>query len=209
MRRVLWLLVAVVLSGCMSPLVRHNGDRTGTADAADEASADAAPKVVRGGDPDNDTLRMLEDGYARVGFSYFDAANADTGDVLERARAVHADIAVVYSAKAGDSHTGVASYWVKLKPPVFGVHMQDLPTGRRTGSGTRTGAYVTAVVKDSPAARAGIVRGDIIRKIGEVEVNDMAALYDAVSKFAGQKVTVELWREHQVMQKEVQLNQSR
>jgi membrane-associated protease RseP (regulator of RpoE activity) len=200
LRSALLPLVAVVLAGCVHPSVRQEKDVVVAEDAASATPGDGSTRVVRGKDPDSETLRMLEDGYARVGFSFLDA-----DDVLKQARAVHADVVIIYPLGTGD-HSDVASFWVKLGPPVFGVHMQDLSAELRTKSGAASGAYVTAVVKDSPAARAGIVRGDIIEKINDVKVDSAASLYDAVTDFAGQRVAIKLWRDHEAMEKEVQLN---
>ncbi len=207
MKRATALLVLLMLSGCVNPFVKHYEGAGSVATAAEPPAGE--PKLVKGTDPDSEALRMLEDGYSRVGFSYFNAAGADVNDALEQARTVHADVVIVYTSKAGSLNNYLASYWVKMKTPVFGVHMQDLTTELKINSGTKTGAYVIAVVKDSPAARAGIVRGDIVRKIGDIEVDTAATLYDAVAKLAGQKVMVEIWRDHQAVQKEVQLEQRR
>lgn len=210
MKRALCLLLLFMLSGCVNPYAKHYKGSTGLPGPGGAASAvlpAGAPKLVNGTDPDSEALHMLEDGFSRVGFSYFNAASVDANDALEQARAVHAEVVIVYASKAGNRYNCLATYWVKLKSPAFGVHMQDLTTETRINSGTRTGAYVIAVVKGSPAALAGIVRGDIIRKIGDVEVTSAATLYDAVAKLAGQKVTVEVWRDHQAVEKEVQLGQ--
>ncbi len=210
MKRMLPVVVLLMLSGCVNPFVKHDSGATGGAGPGNASSAvlpAGEPKLVKGADPDSEGLRMLEDGYGRLGFSYFTAASVDANHALEQARAVHADIVILYASKAGDRYDCLASYWVKLKPPVFGVHMQDLTAEIRKSSGTKTGASVIAVVKDSPAARAGIARGDIVSKIGDVEVGSAASLYDAVEKLAGQKVMVEVWRDHEALQKEVQLGQ--
>ncbi len=165
------------------------------------------PRLVQGTDPKSDNERMLEDGYSPVGYSLFSAGEVDKKQAVEQAKAVHAEVVIVYAAKAGSRNQYLANYWIKLKPPVFGVHVQDLTTETRINAGSKTGAYVVAVVKDSPAARAGIVRGDVVRKIGDVEVNAAATLRDTVGKLAGQKVMVEIWHDHEAVQKEVQLGQ--
>ncbi len=192
MKRGVWVPVLFMLSGCVNPSVQRHQDDAGV------------PKLVKGVDPETDTLRMLEDGYSREGFSYLNVASADCSEALGPARAVHADIVIVYTSKADDRSDCVASHWVKLKPAILGVHMEDLTAELRGKSGP--GAYVTAVVRDSPAARAGIVRGDIIRKIGDVHVDSAAALYDAAERLAGRKVIVEIWRDNRTIEKEVQLD---
>ncbi len=195
MKLAVWLVVLVMLPACVNPSLQHHQDGAG------------GPTLVKGDDPEADALRMLEDGYRREGFSYLSATDAGCSGALEQARAVHGDIVIVYTNRAGDRSDCVASHWVKLKPPILGVHMEDLTAVIRRKSGT--GAYVTAVVRDSPAARAGIMRGDIIRKIGNVEVDSAAALYDAAERLAGRKVIVEIWRDDRAIGKEVQLDTRR
>ena len=210
--RTIWLLVLFMLSGCANPFVQFYKDGTGGVDLAKSSSVvlpGGEPKLVQGADVASDTQRMLEDGYSRVGYSLFNAATVDKDDALTQAKAVHAEIVIVYTNKAAARTECLANYWIKMKPPVFGVHVQDLTTELRINNGTKKGVYVLAVVKDSPASRAGIVRGDIVRKIGDIEVNEAATLRDTVGKLAGQKVTVEVWRAHQELQKEVQLEQSK
>ncbi len=200
MARVLWVLVLFMISSCVSSSGQNHQDRDGM---ASWAPSDAGPRLVKGDDPDSDALRMLEDGYRREGFSYVNAAGADCIEALEQAKAVHADIVIVYTSRAGSGYNCLASHWVKLRPPVFGVHMEDVKAeARRNG---RTGALVTAVVRDSPADRAGIVRGDMVIRIGSVAVNSAAALYDEAMRLAGRKVIVEVWRDDHAIEKEVQL----
>lgn len=57
------------------------------------------------------------------------------------------------------------------------------------------GAFVARVVKDSPAEKAGLKVGDIIKKVGETEIDNAQALTRAVSgKRPGQKVNFTLVR---------------
>jgi S1-C subfamily serine protease len=68
------------------------------------------------------------------------------------------------------------------------------------------GLKVLAVIKDSPAAKAGIVRGDILFKIGDVELNKPEELSPLVRKFQGQNVAIEYEREGNKNVANAQLN---
>jgi membrane-associated protease RseP (regulator of RpoE activity) len=211
MQRSIAVVVLLLLSGCANPYMAHYKDTTGGADLSKMAVAPLPgnePKLVQGTKPDEDNIRMLEDGYGRVGYSYFNAASADSKDALTQAKAVHAEVVIVYSGStAGGRANYLANYWIKMKSQVLGVHVSELTQQLQVMTGTKQGVYVIAVVKGSAAERSGIQKGDVIRKIGDVELNKAKELRDAVGKLAGQKVTVELWREYQVVQKEVQLDQ--
>ena len=98
-------------------------------------------------------------------------------------------------------HYFYASYWAKLPTPLLGVHVIKLKknTDETTGEGAAEvqalpGLKVIAVIKESPAAKAGIVRGDSVMKIGDMVLTDANDLFAAVKKYAGQTVALELER---------------
>ena len=82
-----------------------------------------------------------------------------------------------------------ASYWVKLAPPLIGVHIK----GPTAGQGMK-GLTVLAVVNRSPADKAMIVKDDVLLRIGEVELTKPEALTQAARRYAGQTVNVALHR---------------
>jgi serine protease Do len=57
------------------------------------------------------------------------------------------------------------------------------------------GAYVTRLDRSSPAAQNGIQRGDIITKIGEIQLDEKTTYYNALFTYApGQTVLIEIFR---------------
>lgn len=80
-----------------------------------------------------------------------------------------------------------ASYWVKLAPPIIGVHVKGPGVNEET-----PGLEVVAVIKDSPAAQANIAEGDVLTRIGEIELNKPEALGRAAQRYAGKTVEVAL-----------------
>jgi len=88
-----------------------------------------------------------------------------------------------------------ASYWAKLPMPLLGVHIIKLKmNANEDGAEAQAlpGLKVIAVIKDSPAAKAGIARGDTIMKIGDMTLVSADDLFAAVKRYAGQTVAVEL-----------------
>jgi len=97
------------------------------------------------------------------------------------------------AAASSDTHTPpdqtlyeyFASYWVKLAPPLIGVHVET-----NTQDDKRFGLRVIAVVKESPAAKAAIQEDDVLTHIGDVALDKPEALTQAAQRYAGQTVDV-------------------
>jgi len=99
----------------------------------------------------------------------------------------------------------LAAYWAKVSPPVFGARVDNVPPGMRQPTAGGRGVIVREVVKDSPAFRHGISEGDVVRKIGGVDVHDVTGFFRAVHMCAGQRVIVEIARGGAMIQKEIVL----
>ncbi|HZV62934.1 MAG TPA: PDZ domain-containing protein [Methylophilaceae bacterium] len=189
------------------------------------------PKVYRGEDQVEDYQRMLENGYDMLGYSEFLAGEDVQPALLEQhAREVHADVALVYTRHAGevpasveiqqlreqakkgetpdpaqaeskDTYNYYASYWAKLRPPLLGVHVMGPAKDSETD-----GLTVIAVIHDSPADKAGIQHGDVLKQMGDVALNSPTALTQAAQRYAGQKTNVDVERGQSVLHIPVQLN---
>lgn len=189
------------------------------------------PKVYRGEDQVDDYQRMLENGYDMLGYSEFLApANVPPSLLEQHARSIDADVALVYTRLAGevpvsvqvqqlreearkgktpnvtaadekDSYKYFASYWAKLLPPLLGVHV----TGPAEDSET-DGLRVIAVINDSPADKAGIQDGDILKQLGEVTLKSPSALSQAARDYAGQTVEAQVQRGQNISRIPIQLN---
>jgi membrane-associated protease RseP (regulator of RpoE activity) len=90
-----------------------------------------------------------------------------------------------------------ASYWAKLPTPLLGVHIIKLASrdSETEQIVENKGLKVLAVVKDSPAAKAGLTRGDVLLKIKDVELGKPEELSSVVRQFQGQNVAIEYERE--------------
>lgn len=91
-----------------------------------------------------------------------------------------------------------ASYWVKLPMPLLGVHIiklkQKVEEDAQEVIKEEPGLKIIAVIKASPAAKAGIVKGDTLLKMGDVALVQPDDLFAAVKRYAGQTIAVALQR---------------
>jgi hypothetical protein len=102
-----------------------------------------------------------------------------------------------------------ASYWAKLPMPLLGVHIIKLKKNTdQSDDGVQAlpGLKIIAVIKESPAAKASIVRGDTVLKIGDMALAEADDIFAAVKKYAGQTVAVELERKGEPTKVSVAIN---
>lgn len=103
-----------------------------------------------------------------------------------------------------------ASYWAKLPTPLLGVHLIKLKPMSDPDSDVKPvdekGLNIIAVIKESPAEKAGIVKGDVLLKLGDVDLNKPDDLFAAVKRYEGKTVPVELMRDQSNMKVTVALN---
>ncbi len=102
-----------------------------------------------------------------------------------------------------------ASYWAKLPTPTLGVHVIKLiPLENASGKKAPDvpGLRVIAVIKASPAAISGILKGDNLLKIGEKTLEKSDDLFSTVQQYAGKTVPVEVLRGNEIVKMQVALN---
>ncbi len=102
-----------------------------------------------------------------------------------------------------------ASYWVKLPAPLLGVHVIKLAMKESEDAEKATeyeGLKVIAVIKDSPAAKAGLMRGDMLLKLADNQLNKPEELSSVVRKHQGQEVAVEYERNGEKAMTKAQIN---
>jgi len=92
-------------------------------------------------------------------------------------------------------------YWAKIAPPILGVHVSGPALGEKTN-----GLTVIAVVKESPAAKAEIAEGDMILRIGDVDLTKPELLTQAAQRYQGQTVGLLVQRGGILDKKMVTLN---
>jgi PDZ domain len=102
-----------------------------------------------------------------------------------------------------------ASYWAKLPQPLLGVHIIKLAkkeSQEAEKAVEEDGLKILAVIKNSPAAKAGLVRGDVLMKIADVNLNKPEELSNIVRQKQGQNVVIEYEREGVKVATKAQIN---
>jgi len=92
----------------------------------------------------------------------------------------------------------------------LGVTVQDLTEdlAKHFGLAEKKGALIAAVLENSPAQKAGIKEGDIIKQFDNVTINNVRELLNAVGKAeVGGKVKVAVIREKKELNLEVEISE--
>jgi hypothetical protein len=100
----------------------------------------------------------------------------------------------------------LATYWVKIKLPRLGIHFEDLTDELRKKVESNKGVYIIAVIKGSPAFNADLLKGDIIRKLNNIEIIDKNHLINLIAENKEQRIELEIFRNEKTIIKQVQLN---
>jgi C-terminal processing protease CtpA/Prc len=101
-----------------------------------------------------------------------------------------------------------ATYWAKLPEPVLGLHVIKLITKNSDTKETQQerGLKVIAVIKDSPAFKAGIQKADVIIALNEVNTESPEDFSKSILKQQGNKVKIKYARDDEEKQVSVELN---
>jgi hypothetical protein len=103
-------------------------------------------------------------------------------------------------------HHCLATYWLKSKEPPLGViFAKEMSEQLKRQMGSDKGAEVYVVRKGSPASHADILRGDVLIKIGRVEIPDSYTAMEIIKLYAGKSVSLQIVRNGATMTKEVEL----
>ena len=106
-----------------------------------------------------------------------------------------------------------ASYWAKMPTPLLGVHIIKLvlvaedEEEAAVNKKINTGLKILAVIKDSPADKAGLKRGDTLYKIADVELNKPEELSSLVRQYQGKTVKIAYERNGQTATADASINQ--
>jgi PDZ domain len=187
---------------------------------------------------DEDNISMLESGYDMMGSSGFEAGSIAPDMALDHARAIKADVVLVYSKYAskksgisklqtykeaakttgevdpevleedGEQYKYYASYWAKLPMPLLGLHVIKLRYKSENSDEfiAEDGLKVLAVIKDSPAFKAGLKRGDVLVRMNDVRLQTPAQLSQAVMKYKGTQVEIAYERNEKGVTTQATLN---
>jgi len=94
------------------------------------------------------------------------------------------------------------------KHPALLVSTSDQAITSAAGNAQSPGAYIAAVTPNGPAAKAGIVTGDVITKINDIQVANSSGLIHELYKYkVGDKVTITYSRNGQSNQVQATLGE--
>lgn len=101
-----------------------------------------------------------------------------------------------------------------VERPYLGVGMVDLTSaiyyGARVPEGVEQGVYLSEVDKDSPSSDAGLKVGDVIVKIDDTDITNVATLRYYLYKYnVGDSVKITYYRDSEVMTAKVKLAASK
>lgn len=112
----------------------------------------------------------------------------------------------VYLPKLVDYYEHAATFWRRIERPVFGALVQDLTDELKQKLQTNRGLVVRAVMVDSPAYQADLLKGDILMKIDGEPVSSARKFYNDVILLAGRDVNLSVLRGGKTMQRRLTLN---
>jgi hypothetical protein len=97
-----------------------------------------------------------------------------------------------------------ASFWVKIRP-ALGIYFDDLTDELRKRMESNKGAYITIVVKNSPAFVNDLLPGDVIRRVNNTEIIDKEHLRNVIGNEKGNEIEIQIDRNGQTVTKHIRL----
>jgi len=99
-----FIFITILAQGCSTPYAQFYQDRSGGIDLTKSDSfilSTGEPRLIRGSTPEDDYVRMLEDGFSLIGISSFNGADVNEKGAVDQAKKVHASIVIVYAKYSG------------------------------------------------------------------------------------------------------------
>jgi hypothetical protein len=120
---------------------------------------------------------------------------------------VQGEFKTSYVEQGVDYYDYSATFWARLKPPVFGVNVKELDQAAKDAIGSNKGVQVRIVVKGSPAYDADLLRDDIILRLDGEDVTDPDQFFALVEKHRGKTVPVDIYRSGRLLTIDVAVKQ--
>lgn len=105
-----------------------------------------------------------------------------------------------------DRYDQSASFWVWSKPSRLGIIQRDLTPDERQRYQRNRGVVALAIVKSSPAFMADLLRGDVLLRLGDDDVIDVASYMRLLDKYEGSDTQIVFLRNGEQHSKVVHLN---
>lgn len=158
--------------------------------------------------------KMLKDGYIMLGYSqqvgpqgtgFAEKNSVKWGSILKAERVLHN----VPVEKSFNNRYFLATYWAKAKGFILGAYFEDMDKEVAEKAGFRKGALIKEIVKDSPADKAQLRRGDLVMLFNDEPVLDASVMEKLVKKHAGETVMLSIWSldNGEAIKLEVKLNE--
>ena len=112
----------------------------------------------------------------------------------------------VYVPQQVDYYEHSATYWRKMNTPIFGAAVQDLTDALKQQLETNQGLTVRAIVIDSPAFKADLLKGDILLTMNGQPMPSAQHFYETISQQAGKQVTFTVLRGDKRIDRSITLN---
>ncbi len=87
------------------------------------------------------------------------------------------------------------------KKPILGIHYRMIDKKTADQNSLIEGAYITQIVKDTPAEKNNLQEEDIITKVDNIKINsgDKEFLSQLISKKKlGDQIDIEIWRNKEI-----------
>ena len=107
---------------------------------------------------------------------------------------IQGEFQTAYVEQNTDYYDYAATFWAKAKPSLLGVLIKELDDKTKAMIGSNKGVLVRAVIKDSPAFNADILRDDVILSLGTDMVINPDQFFDLIKNHEGQEVPVGIYR---------------
>jgi hypothetical protein len=129
------------------------------------------------------------------------------GDVIETevTKRVKGEFLTTYVPQTTNYYDYAATFWGKSIPPIFGVLVSALDDEAKKQIQSNKGVVIQAVIKNSPAYNADILRYDIITSFAGETVLDPDQFFNLVIKNKGHEVNVEINRDGETKIFDIQL----
>lgn len=113
----------------------------------------------------------------------------------------------IYIPESVQRYNYIATFWKKNAEPVeFGVLLRALTPAERRKIGGNIGFKVRAVIIGSPAFYANVLRGDVIERVGDINLRVDSDIHSAAVKYKGTSTTILLWRDGKMINEHVKMN---
>ncbi|MBV9080279.1 MAG: PDZ domain-containing protein [Elusimicrobia bacterium] len=119
---------------------------------------------------------------------------------------VSQDPQTVYVPTTVDYFEHSATFWRRVDKPLFGALVQDIADDVKMRLQTNHGLEIQAIITDSPAFEADLLKGDVILKLDGDPVPSAQKFYADLISHAGKTIHLSVLRGSTPLEKPVKLN---